>query len=228
MARSKSNQTRAVVPLFAGLLLAITSLPSLQAQTKHINDPATVRTVQRALVKLGHDPGPVGGVVNPSTRAALRAFQENNNLQTTGTINDRTLQSLGITLDHDNVIQKKAKEASRATSKHVKTVGRTTAGGAKATARGAGTIARKTAAGTRRASDEIRNVLGLGASDTAIYRRIKAHLDEDQMIDSSNTHISVKSGVATLTFTGLTPEEQDRVAAITRRVKAVKDVIIKE
>ena len=107
-------------------------------------------------------------------------------------------------------------------------MGRTTADGARATARGAETVARKTAAGTRRASDEIRNVLGLGASDTAIHRRIKTHLDEDQVVDSSSTHISVKSGVATLTFTGLTQEEKDRVVTIARRVKAVKDVIVKE
>ena len=227
MAESSLSRSTIRVVLLSGLL-AIVSTFSLEAQTKHIIDPATVRTVQRALMKLGHDPGPVDGKVSPSTRDALRAFQEDNALRTTGTINDRTLQALGITLDHDNVIQKKAKEAARATSKHAKTVGRTTADGARATARGAETVARKTAAGTRRASDEIRNVLGLGASDTAIHRRIKTHLDEDQVVDSSSTHISVKSGVATLTFTGLTQEEKDRVVTIARRVKAVKDVIVKE
>ena len=41
--------------------------------------------MQQRLADLGYDPGPVDGVVGARTRAAIRAFQKDNELPETGT-----------------------------------------------------------------------------------------------------------------------------------------------
>ena len=43
-----------------------------------------VRAVQRALARLGYDPGPVDGAIGPRTRAALRAYQDASGLAADG------------------------------------------------------------------------------------------------------------------------------------------------
>ena len=43
-----------------------------------------VRAVQRALIRLGYDPGPVDGAIGPRTRAALRAYQDASGLAADG------------------------------------------------------------------------------------------------------------------------------------------------
>ena len=47
-------------------------------------DAGRVRAVQRALARLGYDPGPFDGIVGPRTRAAVRAFQAAAGLTTDG------------------------------------------------------------------------------------------------------------------------------------------------
>ena len=95
------------------------------------------------------------------------------------------------------------------------------------TVKGAQTVGRTTTSGAKRASDEVRGVLGLGVSDEAIQRNVTKHLEEDEIIDASRVRVSVKSGVVTLAVSGLSLEDQDRAAAIARRVNAVKDVVVK-
>ena len=53
--------------------------------------------VQRELLREGYDPGPIDGVLGPSTRRALAAFQADNGLAITSAIDEPTLASLGMT-----------------------------------------------------------------------------------------------------------------------------------
>ncbi|MGF1532738.1 MAG: peptidoglycan-binding protein [Bernardetiaceae bacterium] len=51
--------------------------------------------VQKALKDKGYDPGPLDGVMGAQTRAALKRFQEENNLPV-GNMNKETMRALGI------------------------------------------------------------------------------------------------------------------------------------
>jgi S1-C subfamily serine protease len=53
------------------------------------------RAVQQRLGDLGYDPGPVDGVVGPSTRAAIRAFQADAGLPVDGEISEALYAALG-------------------------------------------------------------------------------------------------------------------------------------
>lgn len=57
---------------------------------------ATVREAQRVLTDRGYYSGPIDGVMGPSTRAALLAFQRAENLDPTGGLNRQTLAALGV------------------------------------------------------------------------------------------------------------------------------------
>jgi len=48
--------------------------------------PADRRQVQTALHRLGYDPGPVDGLFGPTTRAAIRRFQQAIGAEATGVI----------------------------------------------------------------------------------------------------------------------------------------------
>ena len=54
--------------------------------------------VERALQSKGYKPGTVDGVMDDSTREAVRAFQKDNSLPITGSIDDKTAAKLGVTL----------------------------------------------------------------------------------------------------------------------------------
>jgi len=60
-------------------------------------DPDIVK-VQQALKEKGHDPGPVDGILGPSTRAALQAFQKSQGLDPSGRLDRVTLAKLGVQL----------------------------------------------------------------------------------------------------------------------------------
>lgn len=66
--------------------------PGRAAQTKK----ASIRQVQQALLVAGFAPGPVDGRLGPRTRAALRLFQKEKDLDDTGAIDWLTLQALGL------------------------------------------------------------------------------------------------------------------------------------
>ncbi len=55
-----------------------------------------IRDVQASLNDAGHSL-PVDGVWGPQTASALRAFQEDNNLPATGSLNSETLAALDVT-----------------------------------------------------------------------------------------------------------------------------------
>jgi lipid-binding SYLF domain-containing protein len=56
-----------------------------------------IRNAQQALKDKGLYTGPVDGTMNADTQKALREFQQNNNLKVTGTLNHRTMNTLGLT-----------------------------------------------------------------------------------------------------------------------------------
>ena len=55
-----------------------------------------VKSVQKALQAKGMDPGPIDGVMGPKTTAALKAFQKDQKLTESGTLDDQTREKLGV------------------------------------------------------------------------------------------------------------------------------------
>lgn len=60
-----------------------------------------VKDVQSALSAHGLAVGSIDGVIGPKTRAALRDFQADNGLAVTGSINQETIQKLGLNFESD-------------------------------------------------------------------------------------------------------------------------------
>ncbi len=58
-------------------------------------DRGTVRSIQRALLKAGHNPGPIDGDIGRETLSALRAYQKDKGLAV-GNLTYETLKSLGV------------------------------------------------------------------------------------------------------------------------------------
>ena len=55
---------------------------------------AAVRAAQQTLGKHGIDVGPIDGILGPRTRAALRSFQQQQQLTETGKLDADTLRAL--------------------------------------------------------------------------------------------------------------------------------------
>ena len=73
-----------------------------KAKTREMKDRVTgdanmngdVRAAQMALRDKGHDPGPIDGVMGPRTSAAIRDFQQKENLSATGQLDAETRSKL--------------------------------------------------------------------------------------------------------------------------------------
>lgn len=57
--------------------------------------PNLIRQVQKALAKAGYKPGPADGISGPRTLAALKSFQQDNNLAS-GELTKETLRALSV------------------------------------------------------------------------------------------------------------------------------------
>jgi murein L,D-transpeptidase YcbB/YkuD len=55
-----------------------------------------IQKAQEALKSKGHDPGSIDGVISAQTREAIRAFQNANGLEGTGSLDTETAKELGI------------------------------------------------------------------------------------------------------------------------------------
>ena len=86
------NQQQAAVPKLAAAATSRTRGVPLHAGTE------AIRALQRELSEKGHQAGAVDGVWGENTRAALRDFQREHGLETTGTLTLPTLAALGIDL----------------------------------------------------------------------------------------------------------------------------------
>ena len=68
---------------------------AIQGQpTQDFADPPTVRYVQAALDRLGHDAGPVDGLMGPATRAGIRSFQRAEGLAVDGELDAELLRAV--------------------------------------------------------------------------------------------------------------------------------------
>jgi hypothetical protein len=65
-------------------------------QQAQAQSPELVRQAQQALKDKGIDAGPVDGQWGPLTRQGVKQFQEQNQIQATGQLDQQTLASLGI------------------------------------------------------------------------------------------------------------------------------------
>ena len=52
--------------------------------------------VQEALKAKGEDPGAIDGIMGKKTKAALKKFQEQNNLKATAMLDEQTAEKLGV------------------------------------------------------------------------------------------------------------------------------------
>ncbi len=55
-----------------------------------------IRKVQEALKAKGEDPGAIDGIMGKKTKAALKKFQEKNNLKATAVLDEQTADKLGV------------------------------------------------------------------------------------------------------------------------------------
>jgi len=83
-------KTLTLVVLTSALLALTTTQVAAQS-----GDRAEVERVQKALKQMGHDPGPIDGVMGAHTRDALRAYQTKQGLDATGQLDDATRAKLG-------------------------------------------------------------------------------------------------------------------------------------
>ncbi len=56
----------------------------------------TIRDAQQALKDKGYDPGPIDGINGPLTRAAVRNYQQKENIDVDGRLGPKTLDNLGV------------------------------------------------------------------------------------------------------------------------------------
>jgi peptidoglycan hydrolase-like protein with peptidoglycan-binding domain len=95
--------------LVVGLVVSLLSLSPLLAEAaesgrageqapeqRHLLTKGQIQQVQERLKAEGIDPGPVDGVLNPQTEAALRQYQGKRGLPVSGAPDERTLRELQI------------------------------------------------------------------------------------------------------------------------------------
>jgi len=91
----------------AAVALAIGSATALARDNSYV-DTTTIREVQQTLHKRGFRAGPIDGIMGPSTQAALKSFQQSQNLETTGQLNRQTLVALGLQPDPMSGVERQA------------------------------------------------------------------------------------------------------------------------
>lgn len=82
----------------AAVALTVSSAAVLARDNAYV-DATTIRQVQQTLQSRGFRTGPIDGVMGPATQAALKRFQQSQNLETTGQLNRQTLVALGVQPD---------------------------------------------------------------------------------------------------------------------------------
>ncbi|PZO76207.1 MAG: peptidoglycan-binding protein [Mesorhizobium amorphae] len=70
------------------------SAPTVSAEAPNVDMKAAVRTIQVILAKNGYEAGGVDGVMGERTKAAIVAFQKDNDLPATGEVDNKLVQAL--------------------------------------------------------------------------------------------------------------------------------------
>ena len=81
---------KTLVVVAAGMVVFALTATQVSAQAA-----ADVERAQKALKQMGHDPGPVDGVMGAQTSAALQAYQKKHGLSVTGQLDAETAAKLG-------------------------------------------------------------------------------------------------------------------------------------
>jgi Ni/Co efflux regulator RcnB len=79
-----------------GLSLSYLATPRVVQRPVYVAGDRLVADVQHALNRRGYPAGPADGIMGSRTRNAILAYQRNNGLYPTGTINEALLRSLRI------------------------------------------------------------------------------------------------------------------------------------
>ena len=85
---------KTLVVIAAGMVVFALTATQVWAQAA-----ADVERAQKALKQMGHDPGPVDGVMGAQTSAALKAYQKKHGLSVTGQLDGETAAKLGAPLN---------------------------------------------------------------------------------------------------------------------------------
>ncbi|MGH7774673.1 MAG: peptidoglycan-binding domain-containing protein [Candidatus Binatia bacterium] len=75
---------------------AVTQAPKVTAPVNKNPSKQKIRLVQERLKTFGFDPGPIDGALGPKTRSALLKYQASHGLSNSGTLDEKTLVSLGV------------------------------------------------------------------------------------------------------------------------------------
>jgi Putative peptidoglycan binding domain len=70
--------------------------PNVNGDSEAGNNAPTSVQVQQELSRLGYYHGPVDGIIGAGTRSAIEAYQRDNGLHVTGTINSKLLDALDV------------------------------------------------------------------------------------------------------------------------------------
>ena len=102
----------------AAVALAIGSATALAHDNSYV-DSTTIRQVQQTLHKRGFRAGPIDGIMGPSTQAAVKSFQQSQNLETTGQLNRQTLVALGLQPDPMSSVERQGAVYGRPTIRKI-------------------------------------------------------------------------------------------------------------
>jgi len=161
-----------------------------------------VKKAQEALREKGYDPGPIDGVLGPRTRAALRSYQQAENLAVTGRLDSQTAAKLG---GESQAAQKERESTSPA------------AADADNTARNQ----RDRNSANPTSGDQAEN-----PSDRQITASIRRAVVADKSLstDAHNVKIITSSGMVTLRGPVKSAEEKAAVEAKAKQVAGVTSV----
>lgn len=72
-----------------------------QTEQQNVQQPMSqssevVRQAQTNLSAKGYDPGPIDGKLGPKTQSSIKKFQQDQQLQTSGTLDQPTMAALGV------------------------------------------------------------------------------------------------------------------------------------
>ena len=70
------------------------------------------KDIEQALQDKGFEPGRVDGVIDSQTQSAISKFQRDNNLPTTGTVDEQTAKQLGVELMPSTRSERQPREQS--------------------------------------------------------------------------------------------------------------------
>lgn len=87
------------------------------AQQAQAVSPDVVRNVQRTLSERGYDAGPADGIYGESTQQALRNFQRDQRLTSSGQLDSQTLAALGVATEGARAATGPAQQGYQSTSR---------------------------------------------------------------------------------------------------------------